>query len=109
MSDATNGAGRALVSVVVPVFNEEKTVAQVVDELLELNLRLEILLVDDGSTDGSPAELARLAATHRQVTVHTQPENRGKGAAVRRGISPAATSKCSARRSRATRKRSSSG
>jgi glycosyltransferase involved in cell wall biosynthesis len=87
MSDASNGAGRALVSVVVPVFNEEKTVAQVVEELLELSLTLEILLVDDGSTDGSPAELARLAATHRQVTVLTQPSNRGKGAAVRRGIS----------------------
>jgi glycosyltransferase involved in cell wall biosynthesis len=86
MSDASNGAGRPLVSVVVPVYNEEKTVGQVVDELLELPLRLEILLVDDGSTDGSPAELARLAATHTQVHVLTQPANRGKGAAVRRGI-----------------------
>jgi glycosyltransferase involved in cell wall biosynthesis len=86
MSDASNGAGRPLVSVVVPVYNEEKTVAQVVEELLELPLRLEILLVDDGSTDGSPAELARLAATHPQVHVLTQPANRGKGAAVRRGI-----------------------
>src|SRR5262245_14916092 len=86
MSDASNGAGRPLVSVVVPVYNEEKTVATVVEELLQLPLRLEILLVDDGSTDGSPAELARLAATHAQVHVHTQPANRGKGAAVRRGI-----------------------
>ena len=64
MSDATNGAGRALVSVVVPVFNEAATVGQVVEELLALELRLEILLVDDGSTDDSPAVLARLAATH---------------------------------------------
>ena len=86
MTDATNGAARPLVSVVVPVYNEERTVAQVVDELLELNLRLEILLVDDGSTDGSAAELARLAATHSQVTVLSQPRNLGKGAAVRRGI-----------------------
>jgi glycosyltransferase involved in cell wall biosynthesis len=86
MPDATNGAGRALVSVVVPVYNEAATVGQVVDELLALDLRLEVLLVDDGSTDSSPLELARLAERHRQVKVLTQPQNRGKGAAVRRGI-----------------------
>ena len=86
MSDATNGAGRPLVSVVVPVYNEAETVGQVVAELLELPLRLEILLVDDGSTDGSSTVLAELARAHEQVTVLTQPANRGKGAAVRRGI-----------------------
>src|SRR4051794_8757076 len=80
-------AGQPLVSVVVPVFNEAATVGQVVEQLLALPLRLEILLVDDGSTVGLPAELARLAAAHAQVQVLTQPANRGKGAAVRRGIS----------------------
>jgi len=86
VSDATNGAGRPLVSVVVPVYNEAATVGQVVNELLELDLRMEILLVDDGSKDDSPAVLSRLAATHQQVKVLTQPHNQGKGAAVRRGI-----------------------
>ncbi len=86
MPDATNGAGRALVSVVVPVYNEAATVGQVVDELLALDLRLEVLLVDDGSTDESPLELARLAERPGQIKVLTQPQNRGKGAAVRRGI-----------------------
>jgi glycosyltransferase involved in cell wall biosynthesis len=89
VSDATNGAGRVggmLISVVVPVFNEAATVRQVVAELLELPLRLEILLVNDGSTDDSAAVLAALGREHEQVTVLTQPANRGKGAAVRRGI-----------------------
>jgi glycosyltransferase involved in cell wall biosynthesis len=86
MSDASNGAGRALVSVVVPVFNESATVGQIVHELRALELNLEILLVDDGSTDASPAVLAQLAEQHSEVKVLTQPSNRGKGAAVRRGI-----------------------
>ncbi len=86
MSDASNGAGRALVSVVVPVFNESATVGQIVEELRALELNLEILLVDDGSTDASPAVLAQLAERHTEVKVLTQPSNRGKGAAVRRGI-----------------------
>ena len=86
MPDASNGAGRPLVSVVVPVYNEANTVAQVVSELLELGLRTEILLVDDGSTDESPTVLSALADAHPQVRVLTQPANRGKGAAVRRGI-----------------------
>ena len=86
MSDAGNGTGRMLVSVVVPVYNEAATVADVVEELLGLGLRLEVLLVDDGSTDDSPRVLARLAERHTEVRVLTQPANRGKGAAVRRGI-----------------------
>jgi len=89
MPDATSGAGRPLVSVVVPVFNEAATVGQVVDALLALDLRLEVLLVDDGSTDESPSELARLAERHGELKVLTQARNRGKGAAVRRGIAEA--------------------
>ena len=108
MTDATNGAGRPLVSVVVPVYNEEKTVAQVVDELLELNLRLEILLVDDGSTDGSPAELARLAATHAQVTVLSQPRNRARAPrSAAASTTPTATSCSSRTPTSSTRRRTS--
>jgi glycosyltransferase involved in cell wall biosynthesis len=89
MSDAATGADRAggaLISVVVPVYNEAATVGQVVEALIDLGLRLEVLLVNDGSTDGSPAELERLAARYAEVRALHLPDNRGKGAAVRRGI-----------------------
>ncbi len=75
-----------LVSVIVPIYNEEATLEHVVEELIALGLRLEILLVNDGSTDGSPAVMARLAERHANVHALHQPSNRGKGAAVRRGI-----------------------
>jgi glycosyltransferase involved in cell wall biosynthesis len=79
-----------LVSVVVPIYNEERTIAQVVDELIALGLRIEILLVNDGSTDGSAAEMARLEERYPEVRTVHQPSNRGKGAAVRRGIDESA-------------------
>lgn len=75
-----------LVSVIVPIYNEEATLEHVVEELIALGLRLEVLLVNDGSTDGSPAVMARLAERHDNVHALHQPQNRGKGAAVRRGI-----------------------
>jgi glycosyltransferase involved in cell wall biosynthesis len=75
-----------LVSVIVPIYNEEATLEHVVEALIALGLRLEILLVNDGSTDGSPAVMARLAERHDNVHALHQPSNRGKGAAVRRGI-----------------------
>jgi glycosyltransferase involved in cell wall biosynthesis len=83
---ASNGTGSPLVTVVVPIFNEAGTIGQVVDELIGLRLRLEILLVNDGSTDGSAAEMERLAQRYPAVRGLHQPANRGKGAAVRRGI-----------------------
>jgi glycosyltransferase involved in cell wall biosynthesis len=79
-----------LVSVIVPIYNEERTLEQVVEELLELGLRTEILLVNDGSTDSTPAVMARLAERHAEVRALHQPSNRGKGAAVRRGIDESA-------------------
>jgi glycosyltransferase involved in cell wall biosynthesis len=75
-----------LVSVIVPIYNEEATLEHVVEELIALGLRLEVLLVNDGSTDSSPEVMARLAGRYDVVRALHQPENRGKGAAVRRGI-----------------------
>lgn len=77
-------------SVVVPVYNEKATLAAVVDAVLALPLRLEVLLVDDGSRDGSGALCDELAARHPgRVRAFHQDRNRGKGAAVRVGIQAA--------------------
>jgi glycosyltransferase involved in cell wall biosynthesis len=67
------------IAVAVPVFNNERTVAEVVRGVLELGLP--VLVIDDGSTDGSASSLAGL-----QVSRIDFPENRGKGMAVRAAL-----------------------
>jgi glycosyltransferase involved in cell wall biosynthesis len=78
-----------LLSVVIPVYDEEATVRELVRRVRAQPWRLEIICVDDGSSDGTPSILAELAAECPELSVITQPENRGKGAAVRRGFEAA--------------------
>lgn len=73
-------------SVVVPVFNEEATLAAVVDKLLNVPCLLEIIIVDDCSTDRTGEVAAKLAAAHSQVRVVGQLRNAGKTAALRVGF-----------------------
>jgi len=79
-------------SIVIPVYNEAATVAALVDSVLNAPLPegvdREVIVVDDGSTDGTPRELARFA-TDARVRVFAQDVNRGKGAALRRGFKEA--------------------
>jgi glycosyltransferase involved in cell wall biosynthesis len=73
-------------SVVVPVYNERATVRTIVDRLRTVPLPMEIITVNDASTDGSGDILDELkAASLIDLVVH-QPANRGKGAAIRTGI-----------------------
>lgn len=76
-------------SVVMPIYNERKTVRQVVERVLSVPLDLELLCVDDGSNDGSAEILTALREEHSQVHVFLQGRNLGKGAALRRGIQEA--------------------
>jgi len=76
-------------SVVMPVFNERATLRQIVERVLAVELEIELLCVDDGSNDGSREILAALGTRHPQLRVLLQPQNRGKGAAIRQGIEEA--------------------
>jgi glycosyltransferase involved in cell wall biosynthesis len=80
------------VSIIVPVYNEEQTVAQllrtVLDAPLPGGLDREIVVVDDASVDGTADALAAFADESR-IRMFRHPVNRGKGAALRRGFAEA--------------------
>lgn len=76
---------RVRLSVVVPVYNEARTVEQLLHKVREVPLQLEVIVVDDGSTDGTRDILPRLEGTLIDTLVLHE-TNRGKGAALRTGF-----------------------
>jgi glycosyltransferase involved in cell wall biosynthesis len=78
-----------MLSVIVPAFNEATTVETVAHRLRALPLRLEVIAVDDASTDGTGDTLDRLHRDGLLDHVIHHPVNRGKGAALRSGFSAA--------------------
>jgi glycosyltransferase involved in cell wall biosynthesis len=77
------------VSVVMPVYNEVAMVATSIGRLRRVPLNIELICVDDGSKDGTRDVLTRLEREGQIDRLILQPENRGKGNAVRTGIQAA--------------------
>jgi len=69
-------------SIIIPAYNEAQTIATAIARVQRTPFEKDIIVVDDGSTDGTEAVLAALDG----VTVIRHPVNRGKGAAIRSGI-----------------------
>lgn len=88
ISDIAEKLAPKQVSVVIPSYNEAKTVNYVIDEALKLRAVGEVILVDDGSTDNTEKKIAPLKTNPRFIYVR-HPKNRGKGAALKTGITRA--------------------
>jgi succinoglycan biosynthesis protein ExoO len=79
--------GTCLVTVVIPVFNSAPTLRRAAASALRQDVQpLEVLIVDDGSNDGSLEEASRIAADDDRVRIIALPENRGKPHAMNRAI-----------------------
>lgn len=76
-------------SVIIPCYNEAKTLGLIVNEVLAVDLgptKKEIIIIDDKSQDDSPNVIKRLQKKHDEIKGIFQPKNQGKGAALKRGF-----------------------
>lgn len=77
------------VSVVIPVYNEVSTIREIVVRVQAVDLDKEIIIVDDGSTDGTREQLQKIALSQENIKVFYHDRNQGKGAALRTGFEAA--------------------
>ena len=78
-----------MLSVVIPVYNERETVEEILARVLAVNLAEELIIVDDGSIDGTRELLQEIIPHYNNAHLILHENNQGKGAAVRSGIEAA--------------------
>ena len=76
-------------SVVIPVYNEFDTIETLISRVMSVGLADEIIIIDDGSTDGTRELLQELAPAHEPIRLILHDKNQGKGAAVQTGFQAA--------------------
>ncbi len=76
-------------SVVIPVYNEFDTIEMLLERVMSVGLADEIIVIDDGSTDGTRKLLQELAPAHETIHLILHEKNQGKGAAVQTGFKAA--------------------
>jgi len=78
-----------LLSIIMPVFNERQYIEEIVARVLAVDIGKELIIVDDGSTDGTAGILDNLDASEQDITLLRHDRNRGKGAAIRTALEKA--------------------
>jgi glycosyltransferase involved in cell wall biosynthesis len=77
----------ALLSIIIPVFNERHTVANIVERVIAIDCEKEIVVIDDGSTDGTDKVLSQLCEQYPKVVQGVRHgQNQGKGAAIKTAL-----------------------
>lgn len=79
-------------SIIIPVYNEAKTVATVLEEIMKVripNVSIEVIIIDDGSTDATALKISKVTSKVRNLKFLSHEKNMGKGVAVRSGIESA--------------------
>lgn len=89
LSEMTVGSvsGQLLLSVLIPAYNEERTIRRAIEAVIMVPIHKEIIIVDDASSDDTWNILTDLAETYSEVNVFRHDQNRGKGAALRTAMS----------------------
>ncbi|MFH1676159.1 MAG: glycosyltransferase family 2 protein, partial [bacterium] len=86
MPETVNENSGYVLSVIVPAFNEREQIVATLNRILGVPIDLELLVVDDASTDGTWEILQAFAAENPRIRLFRHPYNMGNGASVKTGI-----------------------